>query len=100
MENIIFTQIPINEFRNVLSETVRVELERLNIKGSTPQPDETDYITRQETARILGVSLPTLNDWTKRGVIIGYRIATRVRYKKSEILDSLKEVQTLKYRRG
>lgn len=99
MENIIFTQISIDVFKNVISETVRVELERLNKLTTTP-PDETEYITRQECARILGVSLVTLNDWTKRGVIVGYRIATRIRYKRAEILSSVHQVQTLKYRRA
>jgi excisionase family DNA binding protein len=97
MQNIIFTQIPIDEFKNVLSETVREELQKLNT--SQPQQQETEYITRQETARILGISLPTLHDWTKKGVIVGYRISTRVRYRKNEILEALQQVQTLKYRR-
>ena len=96
MQNIIFTQIPIDEFKNVISETVREELQKMN----TPTPQqETEYITRQETARILGISLPTLHDWTKKGVIIGYRISTRVRYRKNEVLQALQQVQTLKYRR-
>jgi len=97
MENIIFSQIPITEFKNIISETVREEMQK--IATQTPPP-ETELITRQETRQILGVSLPTLNDWTKRGLIIGYRIGTRVRYKKAEILEAVKQIQTLKYRRG
>ena len=98
MQNIIFTQIPIDEFKNVLSATVREELQKLY--ASQPQQQETEYITRQETARILGISLPTLHDWTKRGIVAGYRISTRIRYRKNEILEALQQVQTLKYRRA
>lgn len=97
MENLIFSQIPINELKNIISETVRDEMQKFNVP--TPQP-ETEFITRNETAQILGISLVTMNDWTKRGLIIGYRIGTRLRYKKGEILEAVKQIQTLKYRRG
>lgn len=98
MQNIIFSQIPIEDFKNVITETIREELKQFN--SSKPQPETTELITRQETARILDISLPTLNDWTKKGIVTGYRIATRVRYNKNEILTSLKQIHTLKYRRG
>jgi excisionase family DNA binding protein len=97
MENLIFSQIPIDDLKIIISDTIRAEMQR--IATPTPPP-ETEYITRNQCARILGVSLPTLNDWTKRGLIIGYRIGTRVRYKKGEIMDAVKQMQTLKYRRG
>lgn len=97
MENLIFSQFPITELKNIISETVRDEMQ----KFCTPQPQpETEFITRNETAQILGVSLTTLNEWTKQGVVIGYRIGTRVRYKKGEILNAVNQIQTLKYRRG
>jgi len=97
MENLILSPIPITELQKFISDTIREEMQK--IATQTPPP-ETEYITRNQTAQILGVSLPTLNDWTKRGLIIGYRIGTRVRYKKGEILEAVKQIQTLKYRRG
>lgn len=97
MENLILSQIPITELQKFISDTIREEMQK---NATPPPPPETEFITRQETRQILGVSLPTLNDWTKRGVIIGYRIGTRIRYKKSEIMDAVRQVHTLKYRRG
>ncbi len=97
MTNLILTQIPIDDLKIIISDTIRAEMQKYN---APPPPPQTEYITRNECARILGVSLPTLNDWTKRGLIIGYRIGTRVRYKKAEILEAVKQIQTLKYRRG
>lgn len=97
MENIIFSQIPITEFKNIISETVREEMRKI---ATPPPPPQTEFITRNQCSKILGISLPTLNEWTKQGLIIGYRIGTRVRYKKGEILDAVKQIQTLKYRRG
>lgn len=97
MENLIFSQIPITELQKFISDTIREEMQK--IATPTPPP-ETEFITRNQTAQILGVSLPTLNEWTKQGLIIGYRIGTRVRYKKGEILEAVKQIQTLKFRRG
>jgi hypothetical protein len=97
MENIILSPIPISELQSIISETVRAEMQQICTATTSP---ETEFITRQETAKILDISLPTLNEWTKQGIVIGYRINTRVRYKKGEILDAVKQIQTLKYRRG
>jgi excisionase family DNA binding protein len=98
MDKFILTSIPLAELVTVISETVKKEVESAT-SYRKPEP-ESEYITRQEAACILGISLPTLNDWSKRGVLPSYRIQSRVRYKKAEVLDSLKQVQTIKYRRG
>jgi len=58
------------------------------------------YLSRSEAAKLLTISLPTLNEWTKQGIIPAYRIGNRVLYKPEEIDNSLKEVCNLKYKRG
>ena len=61
--------------------------------AQSQQPDpSSDFITRQETAEILNVSLSTLLNWRKAGIITAYRIGNKIRYKKSEILDSLTKI--------
>ena len=94
---ILFSQIPISELKIFIQESVKEEMLKLSISLSQP---ETEFITRQETCKILGISLPTLNDWTKQGLIPGYRISSRVRYKKNEIVEALTKISTLKYKRG
>ena len=85
------------ELKIAVSEAVIAEFAKF---ASLQKPQsETEYITRKETALILGISLPTLNDWSKNGIIPSNRIATRVRYKKSDIEASLDKVQSLKYSR-
>lgn len=49
-------------------------------------------LTREETAEMLSVSLVTLWKWTKDDIIPAYRIGSKVRYKKSEILLALKQM--------
>ena len=65
-----------------------------------PKPDfPKTYLTRKETAKLLQISLVTLNAWSKNGIIQSYRIGGRIRYKLTEIDEALKEVKNLKYRR-
>ena len=96
MKNLSFTEIPIEELKQVLSDTIRTEIGKYNFS----KPPETELITRKETATILGVSLITLSEWAKNGVIPCYRINTRIRFKKHEILEAVNNGKTIKYRRG
>ena len=56
-------------------------------------------LSRKDTAELLCISLPTLNQWTKDGVIIGYRIGNRVLYKLEDITSALSQIKTLKFKR-
>jgi excisionase family DNA binding protein len=96
MENMILTSVPMDQLQAAISEAVKTEF----LKFSTPTlPEPPAYITRKETAEILGVSLVTLNDWSKAGIVPFYRIGTRVRYKKEEVLNSVSKAKAIKYRR-
>lgn len=93
----ISTEFTIDEFKTVIQDAVKMEIEKLKLnKPETP----TEYITRKDAKEILGISLPTLNDWSKRGIIPSYRIASRVRYKREEVLNSVTKVHSLKYGRA
>lgn len=54
--------------------------------------DEDILLTRQEAAEMLSISLVTLWKYTKKDIIPAYRIGSKVRYKKSEILLALKQM--------
>ena len=89
MENIILTQISLSELREIISNAVRDEYIKINAQKQTP---EIEFITRKEVCEIFDISLPTLCEWTKRGHLIGYKIGTRVRYKRNEVMDSLNKI--------
>ena len=96
MNNIIFSPIPIEDLKTALTDIVRAELKNeLQLLIPTQQPE--DLLTRKETALLLGVSLHTLHDWTISGKVPAYRIGTRVRYKRTEIEKSLKQIKSAKY---
>jgi excisionase family DNA binding protein len=87
------------QLRTVISETVKDELNRhlqAQIPAEPIKHTDNDLITRKQAASVLGVSLPTLNEWSKSGIVTGYRISTRVRYKRSELEKSLAQMKTSK----
>lgn len=52
-------------------------------------------LTREETAQLLKISLPTLWDWTNRRKILqSYRICNAIRYKEVEVLAALVPIGT------
>jgi excisionase family DNA binding protein len=64
------------------------------------QPDKPQfYITKQEVADKLRLSLATVKRMTSAGSIKGYRVGRRILYKVDEIEQSLKEIKALKYKR-
>jgi excisionase family DNA binding protein len=93
MENLLLTSIPMEQLQSEISATVKKEFQTF-LLSLQPQKEPTDYLTRKEAAQLLSISLPTLNEWTKTGLVQGYRIASRVRYKRAELETSLTQIKT------
>ena len=55
------------------------------------------YLSRAEVAKMLRVSLPTLNDYAKLGWLTSYKIANRVLYRSDEVEASLHKCRSNKY---
>ena len=101
MQNeIILSGISFEQLQNSIQSIVQNEVQKIVSGLPVPTAPAPEFITRKETAEILGISLVTLHEWTKNGVIPAQRIGTRVRYKRSDVYSSLKDVETLKYRRA
>ena len=77
---------PLQLKESILSD-VRAELQ--TITQNFQPKKQPEYLTRKEVAKILKVSLVTLSDWNKKGVIKPYRLGNLIRYKRSEIEESL-----------
>ncbi len=78
--------ISVEQFKNELLAEIKQLLETY----MSQQTEQDEILSRQQTAELLKVSLVTLWDWTKKDIIPAYRIGKKVRYKKSEVLASLK----------
>lgn len=100
MQNsIILENINLQQLETMISTAVNKGIALVNSQTTTTE-NPNELLTRKEVCELLHITLPTLHDWTKEGVITGYRINTRVRYKKSEVLATLQKVSQLKYRRA
>jgi excisionase family DNA binding protein len=75
------------ELKESILVDVRAELKQLAQNFQPIRPPE--YLTRQETAKILKVSLVTLSDWNKKKILKPYRLGNLIRYKQSEIEQAL-----------
>lgn len=78
--------LPIQEIADAVAEQLTQVINQLN--QNNREKDE-GYLTREEVSKLIKLSPPTLNEYTKRGLIKAYKIGKRVLYKKSEIDASL-----------
>jgi len=86
------------EVKEIVTEVVKQVLEDSLNGPDNPKP--VTFLTRDEAANILKVSLPTLSKLTKEGRIKGYKIGRHIRYKSNELDSALQEIQSYKYKRS
>ena len=79
------------ELRGLIAETIERTV-RPMIEQAVRPPHSPKLLTRQETARMLSISLPTLHEWTMTGKITANRIGTRVRYYQSDVEGALNQI--------
>lgn len=92
-EPIVLSPIPLPDLLGEITKAVRSELDA---RAPTTAPPAEELLTRDQAAQLLGITMPTLREYTRRGYVTGYRIGTRVRYKRNEVLDSLQRMRTAK----
>jgi len=75
------------EFRENILSDFRTELESFS-KNFLPK-EQPEYLTRDEVASILKISMSTISDWNKKGILNPYRLGNTIRYKSNEIDQAL-----------
>lgn len=80
--------VSIEELKEIIKESVENALS----DKEKPKVAE-ELIKRKDVSKLLKISLVTLNEWMRHGKIPYYRISSRIFFKKSEVLDSLKSGQ-------
>lgn len=81
-------QIDLDSFGQFIQKLVREELEKI----IPAQSSENEFYTREETAKLLNVSLTTLFHWNNDGTLKNTKIGNRVYYSKEEVFSKLKQV--------
>lgn len=90
MQNsILIHNVSTDELCEQIRKAVREEL--LAQKTSAENTTE-KFLTRQETATLLRITLPTLNSYSKKGILVGIRIGFRVLYREDQVKKALREI--------
>lgn len=97
MENsILIRNLKVEELQDIIRSIVKEEIQQ----AATVRRKETTYMTRKEAATFLRVSLPTINNYTKAGIIKGFRVGYRVLYKLEDLEMNLNAIVTSRYSHG
>jgi excisionase family DNA binding protein len=95
MERKDFTTIQV---QGISAETLLQKFDNLESQikelKQQPQPTTERLITRDETAKLLGVSIVTIHNWVKSNVLIAYRVGNKVRFKENEVFASLQQINS------
>lgn len=97
MQQIILNQVSVDELTEKTANCVIQKLKHL-----LPQTQEKQdrYLTRQQTAEMLQISLVTLDEYCKKGTIPSYRIGRNIRFKYDEVQGIIKEGMRFKFKKG
>ena len=96
MEKVMLTTLELSDIKKVVEEVIENKLKNLN----PPEKEGLKLLSRKDTAKLLCISLPTLHDWTKTGIVKAHRIGNRILYKLEEVNGALKMIQTSNKGRG
>jgi len=92
MENLVFTQLSIQEVRQLLQQELENYFSDNPIKIEKIEPEPDRYITKKEAAKLWGCSVSTIDNYRRAGILKRYRIGSAVRFKRSELLEAIEEM--------
>ncbi len=85
-------QLTPDEFENRIYNRVKSEFEAIKKEFQPKEP--TEFLTRNEVRDLLKCDLSTVHNLTKRGKLIAYGIGGRVYYKRSEVEQAIKPLNS------
>jgi hypothetical protein len=91
-KEVLIYNINPSELKNALIESVTNQLNDFK-KHLENQNKTTEYLSRNDVSKMLGINLSSLHNWTKKGILQAYQISGRVYYKRSEVEESIVELK-------
>lgn len=92
-ESVLLNNVSPDELIQIILDGVQAKIDKLKEAFQPKEP--TEYLTRKEVIELLHVDQSTIWAWTKRGKLISYQISNRIYYKRSEVEQAIKPIQTL-----
>jgi excisionase family DNA binding protein len=91
----ILSGITVEDFLDRLEKIIQKAVK----PQTSPLKNTIKYLTAKEVAGMLRITLPTLHQWRKLGMIQGHKIGNRVLYMENEVEEAVSKV-SLKYTRA
>ena len=81
------------ELIQIVKEGVKLELNRQRSMGNplnrlSISGEDTQYMTRDEVSKVLSVTVQTLNNWRREGILIPLKIGSRVLNRKEDVYNN------------
>ncbi len=80
-------EIDPEEFKNEILEGIEKLLGEFSKKFTPKEPEI--WLSRKDVCELLGVSIVTIHNWSKEGILTAYKIGSRIRFRKSDIDQTL-----------
>lgn len=93
MEKVLFISISLNELEVLIQKAVNSASPSLNSLQHISE--EIELLDSNQTARLLHISKVTLHTWKLAGRIPYYRIGSRIRFKKKEVIEALIKIHSV-----
>jgi excisionase family DNA binding protein len=89
----VLTTFNQTEFQTLIADSVKNALQNEIAKtGILSSNSQKQFLSRQETADLLSISLVTLDNYVKAGYINAFRLGFKVRFKYLDVLQALTKI--------
>jgi hypothetical protein len=93
MQNSVLLQnVTPEQLADLIGESVKLQLQQLKKDLQTQEAND-ELLTRMQACQFLSINSSTLWTWTNNSKVKAYGIANRRYYKRSELLECLKELK-------
>ncbi|PKQ45913.1 helix-turn-helix domain-containing protein [Confluentibacter flavum] len=87
METIQFLGTTPNALANLIDEKIKAQLDELKQNFIPKEPEE--FMSRNETAKLLKISLVCLHDWMNKGILKPYKMGNKTYFSRKEVTETL-----------
>jgi hypothetical protein len=96
MKNEMFMSLSLQELQQVIQNAVKEEISVLHSKEQS-KSSRTDYMSRNDAAKLLGITPKSLSKYIKEGKVPAKRFASKYYLLRMDVDACLKSIDTIKY---
>lgn len=100
MQAVISVGVEYTQLLEDVRAVVRYELNQHVPPTALPTPQGEELLTVQEAARLLDVTVQTVHDWKRRGLLKYHKLGSRSYIKRADVLAALKGYQRTSQKGG